>query len=169
MNAGLLFAVQNGFLALTDRVANCELDDFGINKGAELGTVCVWVLGVVALALVQAGLPCGSGTAVTLCVLRALPPAHSACLCCRCVPPSYQDTVEGRVSRAKALTLGNALVALMDGVVRLQGFAAGGLPAPARRRIVALFNALEALRGVAKALFTTHATASSSGTSVAAN
>ncbi len=77
-----------------------------------------------------------------------------------------QDTVEGRVSRAKALTLGNVVIALMDTVVRLQGTRLGGLPASGRRRLVSLFHLLEGIKGLAKSVFGGHHAAASSGVCV---
>ena len=69
---------------------------------------------------------------------------------------AFQESPEGRVARARGVTIGNVYIALMDAVMRIEGSRSltEGLPSSAVRRLHKLHQALEALRAVAKSVFT---------------
>lgn len=80
----------------------------------------------------------------------------SAYLHLLCVAPPLKETSEGRTNCAKALTLGNVYIGLMDALLTVE-CGSGDAPSPHTvRRVVLLYNSLEVLRGIAKHALSSH-------------
>lgn len=64
--------------------------------------------------------------------------------------------MDGRLNCAKAITLGNVYLGLMDALLTVDGLTAGNVSAEVIRRACLLFNTLETLRGQTKSVLSFH-------------